>query len=180
MSRVAPIVLADPEGEHLWFDGGLLTIKSTGAQTAGALSLLDVRQPQGKTPPLHVHEANETFYVLEGELLLHIDGKQHRARNGSVVVVPRGTPHTFVVTSKTARMLLAFTPASTVVEDFVRRASQPAPAAAATLTAPPPDPERYQAAAQRSGLEVLGPSPFEAPTPATAASSETERVAETT
>src|SRR5829696_881435 len=116
------------------------------------------------------------FNVLEGELLLHIDGKQHRARNGSVVVVPRGTPHTFVVTSKTARMLLAFTPASTVVEDFVRRASQPAPAAAATLTAPPPDPERYQAAAERSGLKVLGPSPFDALTPAIAATSETEPV----
>jgi quercetin dioxygenase-like cupin family protein len=180
MSSVAPTVLADREGEHLWFDGGLLTFKASGAQTAGALLLLEVRQPKGKTPPLHVHEADETFYVLEGELLLQIDGKQHRARNGSVVVVPRGTPHTFVVTSETARMLLAFTPASTVVEDFVRRASQPAPAAAPTLTAPPPDPVRYQAAAERSGLKVLGLSPFEALTPAMAATSETERVAETT
>jgi quercetin dioxygenase-like cupin family protein len=178
MSSVAPIVLADRGGESLWFDGGLLTFKVTGAHTAGALLLLEVLQPEGKTPPVHVHpEADETFYVLDGELLVHIDGTEHSARKGGVLVVPRATPHTFVVTSQTARILLAFTPASAVMEDFVRRASQPA--ADPTLTARPPDSERYQAAAERSGLEVVGPSPFEARIPAMAATS-AERVAETT
>jgi quercetin dioxygenase-like cupin family protein len=172
MSSVAPIALADREGEHLWFDGGLLTFKATGAHTAGALLLLEVLQPEGKAPPLHVHtEADETFYVLEGELLVHVDGAEHSLGKGGVLVVPRGTPHAFLVTSQTARMLLAFTPASVVMEDFVRRAGQPAPDP--TLTPPPPDPERYQAAAERSGLEVLGPPPFEGRTPAKAATSET-------
>jgi quercetin dioxygenase-like cupin family protein len=176
MSSVAPIVLADREGEHLWFDGGLLTFKATGAHTAGALLLLEVLQPEGKTPPLHVHpEADETFYVLEGELLVHVDGTEQSATKGGVLVVPRGTPHSFLITSQSARILLAFTPASVVMEDFVRRASQPA--TDLTLTPPPPDSERYRAAAERSGLKVLGPSPLEARTPA---KSETERVAETT
>jgi quercetin dioxygenase-like cupin family protein len=179
MSSVAPIVLPDREGEHFWFDGGLLTFKATGAHTAGALLLLEVLQPEGKTPPLHAHpEADETFYVLKGELLMHIDGAEHNIRKGAVVVVARGTPHSFVVTSHTARMLLAFTPASAVMEDFVRQASQPA--ADLTLTPPPPDSERYQAAAERSGLKVLGPSPFEARHPAITAKSETARLAETT
>ena len=75
------------------------------------------------------------------------------------MVVPRGTPHSFVVISRTARILLAFTPASAVMEDFIRRASQPA--ANPMLTAPAPDSERYQAAAESSGLKVLGLSPFE-------------------
>ena len=157
----APIVLPDREGEHLWFDGGLLTFKATGAHTAGALLLLEVLQPEGKTPPLHVHpEADETFYVLEGELLVHTAGTEHNVREGGVVVVPRGTPHSFVVISRTARILLAFTPASAVMEDFIRRASQPA--TDPTLTAPSPDSERYDVAADRSGLKVLGLSPFEA------------------
>lgn len=179
MSTVAPIVLADREGESLWFDGGLLTFKATGEHTAGALLLLEVVQPEGKTPPWHVHrEADETFYVLEGALLVDIDGTKHSGRSGGVLVVPRGTPHTFVVTSETARILLAFTPASAVVEDFMRRAG--VPAADPTMTPPPPDRERYQAAAERSGLKVLGPSPFEALTRATAATSEAEPVAELT
>lgn len=115
--------------------------------------------------------------MLEGELLVHIDGTEQGALKGGVLVVPRGTPHAFVVTSQTARILLAFTPASAVMEDFVRRASQPA--ADPTLPPPPPDSARYDAAAERSGLEILGPPPFEARTPAMAARSETERVAET-
>jgi quercetin dioxygenase-like cupin family protein len=161
MSSVAPIMLADGEGEHLWFDGGVLTFKATGADTAGALLLLEVLQPEGKAPPLHAHpEADETFYVLEGELLVHIDGTEQSARKGGVLLVPRGTPHSFVVISQTARIVLAFTPASAIMEDFVRRAGQPA--ADPTLTPPPPDAERYQAAAERAGLEVLGPPPFEA------------------
>jgi quercetin dioxygenase-like cupin family protein len=168
MSSVAPIVVAGREEEHLWFDGGLLTLKATAAQTAGALLLLEVLQPEGKTPPLHVHpDADETFYVLEGEIVMHVDGTELSVRTGGALVVPRGTPHTFVVTSRAARILLAFTPASTVMEDFVRRAGQPA--VDPTLTPLPPDPDRYQAAAERSGLGVLGPSPFEARPPATAA-----------
>jgi quercetin dioxygenase-like cupin family protein len=178
MGGVAPIALADRDGEHLWFDGGMLTFKATAAHTAGSLLLFEVLQPEGKTPPLHVHpEADETFYVLEGELLMRIDGTEHSVRKGGVLVVSRGTPHTFVVTSQTARFLLAFTPASAVMEDFVRRAGQPA--TDPTMTPPPPDPERYQAAAERSGLQVLGPSPFEARTPAMATTSQTE-LAETT
>jgi quercetin dioxygenase-like cupin family protein len=160
LSSIVPIVLADREGEQLWFDGGLLTFKTTGADTAGALLLLEVLQPEGKTPPLHMHtDADETFYVLDGELLAHVGGTEHSVHKGGVLLVPRGTPHSFVVTSQNARILLAFTPASAVMEDFVRRASEPA--ADPTLTPPPPDPERYEAAAEGSGLEVLGPSPFE-------------------
>jgi quercetin dioxygenase-like cupin family protein len=167
MRSGGPIVLPDREGEHLWFDGGLLTFKATGAHTEGALLLLEVLQPEGKTPPLHVHpEADETFYVLEGELLVHTAGTEHSVREGGVVVVPRGTPHSFVVISRTARILLAFTPASSVMEDFIRRASQPA--ADPMLTAPPPDSERYQTAAEWSGLKVLGLSPFEARSPPSA------------
>jgi quercetin dioxygenase-like cupin family protein len=163
MESIAPIILAEREGEHLWFDGGLLTFKAAGADTAGALLLVEVLQPKGKAPPLHVHpEADETFYLLEGELLVHIDGTEHNAHKGAVLLVPRGRPHTFLVISQTARIMLAYTPASAVMEDFFRRASQPA--ADPETTPPLPDSERYEAAAERSGLEVLGPPPFELPT----------------
>jgi quercetin dioxygenase-like cupin family protein len=159
MESIAPIILAEREGEHVWFDGGLLTFKSTGADTAGALLLVEVAQPKGKAPPLHVHpEADETFYLREGELLVHIDGTEHNAHKGAVLLVPRGRPHTFLVISQTARIMLAYTPASAVMEDFFRRASEPA--ADPTMTPPPPDAERYEAAAERSGLKVLGPPPF--------------------
>jgi hypothetical protein len=44
------------------------------------------------TPP-HIHpNEDETFIVLEGELILTIDGTNHPGPAGSVISVPRGSP----------------------------------------------------------------------------------------
>jgi len=159
MPRTLPIVLADQQGEHLWYDGGLLTFKATGAQTGDAMLLFEVRMPEGKVTPLHVHpEADETFYVLEGEVRLHVDGSEDEASTGAVVFVPRGTPHAFVVISQTVHMLVILTPASAISEAFFRQAGETA--SDPTLAPPPADRERLTAAAERSGLDVLGPPPF--------------------
>ena len=46
--------------------------------------------------PLHVHHADdEAWYVLDGELGFRLGDETVRARAGSVVVAPRGTPHTY-------------------------------------------------------------------------------------
>jgi hypothetical protein len=113
--------------------------------------------PQGKATPLHVHpDADETFYVLEGEVRVHIAGTEDRVvSNGSVVGVPRGTPRAFAVISPAAHMLVIMTPASTISETFFRLAGEPA--ADPTLPPPPPNMERFGAAVARSGLQVLGP-----------------------
>src|SRR5438552_717226 len=43
-----------------------------------------VRGPQGKATPLHIHaNEDEALYVLDGEVVVHIDGTNHR-------VGPRG------------------------------------------------------------------------------------------
>jgi quercetin dioxygenase-like cupin family protein len=163
MSGGAPILLAARDGEHLFYDGGLLTFKATGVQTDGALLLFEVRMPQGKATPLHVHpDADETFYVLEGEVRVHIADTEDRVvSNGSVVGIPRGTPHAFAVISPAAHMLVIFTPASAISETFFRLAGEPA--ADPTVPPPPPNMERFGAAVARSGLQVLGPPPFAAP-----------------
>lgn len=160
MTTPAPIVLTPREGERLWYDGGLLTLKATGEQSDGGFMLFESLMPRGKATPLHMEQEDETFYLLEGEIRVHIDGVEHVASAGSVVTVPGGTPHAFIVASETARLLVMFTPASAVTEAFFRYAGEPA--RTATLPPPsPPDPERMMAAAERSGLKVLGPPPFE-------------------
>lgn len=154
------IMLAARAGEHLFYDGGLLTFKATGAQTDGALLLFEVWMPHGKATPLHVHpDADETFYVIEGEVRIHIVGTEDRAvATGSVVMVPRSTPHAFAVISEAVRLLVAMTPASTISETFFRLAGEPA--ADPSLPPPPASPERFSAAIAESGLQVLGPPPF--------------------
>ncbi len=161
MSAVS-IVRADGEGEHLRFwGGGMLTMKATAAETGGAFLLFEDSMTQGKTTPLHTHaNEDETLYVLEGELLVHIDGTNHVVGPRGVAVAPRGVPHAFLVTSKTARVLTLQTPGS--AEAFYRGASEPA--IDDSDPSGPVDFDRVRQAAERTGgMQVLGPPPFGTP-----------------
>ena len=64
-----------------------------------AIGIAEVRSdPGAAAPPAHVHARHaEFFYVLEGELLLTVDGRELRAGPGTWAGVPEGMPHTFAV-----------------------------------------------------------------------------------
>ncbi|MDQ4036879.1 MAG: hypothetical protein M3313_00645 [Actinomycetota bacterium] len=49
------------------------------------------------------------MYVLDGEILMHMDGQDHRVSAGGLTVAPRGVPTPMVV-SETARLLCLHTP----------------------------------------------------------------------
>lgn len=158
MSAAVSIVRADGEGERLHFlGGGLLTMKATAAETGGSFLLFEDRMAAGKTTPLHTHDADEALYVLDGELLVHIDGTDHPVTAGGFAMAPRGVPHAFLVTSAAARVLTLLTPGS--AEDFYRGASEPVQPGS---DGPGPvDFDRVRASAERSGgMRLLGPPPF--------------------
>lgn len=161
MSTAVSIVRADGEGERLRFwGGGIMTMKATAEETGGALLLFEDLMSQGKTTPLHVHEnEDEALYVLEGEILVHIDGKDYPVGPRGVAIALRGVPHAFLVTSQTGRVLTLQTPGS--AEPFYRGASEPA--TADSDPSGPVDFARVRESAERSGgMKVLGPPPFQA------------------
>src|ERR1700680_759686 len=147
--KVVPIVRAAGQGERLWFYGGGLHIwKATAAETGGAFLLFEDVMSRGKTTPLHTHpQVDETLYMLEGEILLHIDGEDQRLGSGGVAMAPRGVPHAFLVTSETARILFLETPGSS--EAFYRGASEPA--TSDLEMSAPVDFGRVRASAERNG-----------------------------
>lgn len=161
MSAAVSIVRAAGEGEHRRFwGGGIITMKATAEETGGVFLLFEDFMSQGKTTPLHVHaNEDETLYVLDGEILVHINGTDHAVGPDGVAVAPRGVPHAFLVTSPTARVLTLQTPGT--AEAFYRGASEPASAGADPSG--PIDFARVREAAERSGgMQVLGPPPFAA------------------
>jgi quercetin dioxygenase-like cupin family protein len=162
MSTAVSIIRGEGEGERLWFAGGGVHVwKATAEETDGAFILFEDRMPQGKRTPLHTHpNEDETFMVLEGEILVHVEGTEHLVGPGGVAVVPRGTRHAFLVTSEMARILALQTPGSG--EAFYRDASEPS--TDETDAQRPADFDRLRAAAERnpSCIEILGPPPFEA------------------
>lgn len=158
-SAAVSIVRAEGEGEHLRFlGGGLLTMKATAAETGGSFLLFEDLMPAGTSTPLHTHNGeDEALYVLDGELLVHIDGADHPVAAGGFAMAPRGVPHAFLVTSPTARVLTLLTPGS--AEDFYRGASEPAQAGGGASG--PVDFDRVRASAERSGgMQIVGPPPF--------------------
>jgi hypothetical protein len=77
------------------------------------------------------------------------------ASAGSYAYVPAGLPHAFRVTSETAGVLNYTTP---LHEQFFLAVADPAPSFELPPEGPP-DIERLEAAAQRFGVEILGPPP---------------------
>jgi quercetin dioxygenase-like cupin family protein len=90
-------------------------------QSGGALSVIELTG--SATPPLHRHDFDETFYVLEGELTFQLDEELVTRRAGELAFAPRGVPHTYA-------NLSGATPAPCW--------SAPRPGSSATSTASPP------------------------------------------
>ena len=161
MSTAVPIIRGEGEGERRWFaGGGIHVVKASAEETDGAFILLEDQMTRGKTTPLHTHpNLDETLIVLEGEILVYAEEKEHRLGPRGVAVAPRGAPHAFTVTSESALILALQTPGSG--EAFYREASEPA---GAECDPGRTDWDRLRAAAQRhpDTIQILGPPPFEA------------------
>jgi len=155
---VRPYVRHDGEGDALWFLGSLMTIKATGAETRGQLSVAEFVNPPGFAPPLHRHlDEDEMFYVLSGTAQIQCDGDTFAAGPGDFVVLPVGLAHTFAVgTDEPWRTLQITAPSG--FEQFAAEAGEPA--RARQLPEPGPvDPAVIGHAAARHAIELLGPPP---------------------
>ena len=114
-------------GESLWFLHNLSRILIDGTESENRFSIVEMTGAPGDMPPLHVHhEEDETFYVIEGELQLHIAGRAPvRVAANQAAFAPRGVPHAYRVTSSGAtRWLVACTGRS--FAGLVRDTSVPA------------------------------------------------------
>jgi quercetin dioxygenase-like cupin family protein len=149
---------ADRGLADVWWKEGRISVKLTGAETGGALAQVVTDDPRGTAPPLHVHHhEDETFYVLDGELSVIVDGQEQRLSTGDYAVVPRGVPHAYLVRSERARMLVTFSPAGfeqVFVEIGVPAIGDEPPADAVFPT--PDEAGRIFAA---YGCELVGPPP---------------------
>jgi hypothetical protein len=98
---------------------------------------------------VHVHhDAAEAFYVLEGEYIIFLDGREVPCPAGSFI--PAGMPHGFRVGARPSRKLNFYTSAAMVgCFDEV----------SAATTAGQVSPEALSEIAVRHSMEVLGPVP---------------------
>jgi len=144
-------VLRPSEGRPVDLGGFRMSVKATGYETDGAFSLLEADEPAGFGPPLHIHhDAAEAFYVLEGEYLIFLDGRELSCPAGSFIFIPAGVPHGFRVGNTASRKLNLYTPAAMV--GYFEELSE------ATKKGQV-DPQILSEIALRYSMEVLGPVP---------------------
>jgi mannose-6-phosphate isomerase-like protein (cupin superfamily) len=151
--------LAHDEGEAFWLAGMLQTVRIGGAETGGRYGLIEVVVPPGLGSPWHVHvEEDEWFYVLEGNLTVHVGDTRVDLTSGGFAFGPKGVPHTFIgAGSDPTRVLVGLAPMQ--FEGFLREVGQPATARVLPPrpAGPPPDPKRLAEIAKQHGVIILGP-----------------------
>jgi quercetin dioxygenase-like cupin family protein len=106
------VVRTSDEGERRWFAGGGLHVwMAHSAETGHAFCAFVDHLVKGKMTPLHVHpDADDSMYVIEGEVLYHADGQERLIGAGGFATALRGTPHAFMVLSDTAKIFAFQTP----------------------------------------------------------------------
>jgi quercetin dioxygenase-like cupin family protein len=82
-------------------------------ESGGAVSVIESVASRGFAgPPLHLHDFDEAFYVIEGELTFQLEDRVFAAGPGELAFAPRNVPHTFANRSDAdARYVLVCTPA---------------------------------------------------------------------
>jgi quercetin dioxygenase-like cupin family protein len=148
-------VLKAGEGRAYWVVGDLYTILASGEDTGGAYALIHAEVPPGGGPPPHIHRReDEAFFILEGEVGVHVDGRDITATVGTWVSLARGSLHTFRnAGTTTAKMLIVVTP-SGLERYFAEVGQEVTDRSAAPPPVTPADIEKLLAIAPRYGMEV--------------------------
>ncbi len=158
MSLQTPKLFNPDEGEHYAFLNTRSTIRVSGADSGGVLTVIELLAPRGFGPPLHSHQVeDELFHVTEGALWVSCGGQEQVLEVGGTAWLPKGLPHTFqAVGPQTTRVLQITTPAQ--FEDFTRALG--APMSHAGLPDPVQiDPGEVARVCAEFRIDVLGPPP---------------------
>jgi mannose-6-phosphate isomerase-like protein (cupin superfamily) len=91
-----PRVVAPEEGRVYPMGRMRAVFKADTDETASRYSVSEWwLEPRTRGPGVHAHPDDHVFYVIAGTLSVRLDDDWRDAANGSYVVIPGGTPHTF-------------------------------------------------------------------------------------
>ena len=142
--------------KSVWLFGELVVCKTKSEQTGGAYSLFEVVTQPGGGPPPHVqHREDESFYVLEGEYELLVEGGTLRAGAGSLLYVPRGNLHAHRnVGGGVGKMLVSQTPGGLHERFWEEIGEEGRDESTRRVAEDPPGTERIARIAAEYGIEM--------------------------
>jgi quercetin dioxygenase-like cupin family protein len=123
---VSGFVRPDGVGETYDFDGAVFTVKASGADTEGRVSVMEQEAPAGLVVAPHTHDGeDEMFHVLAGRVGGRCGDEAFTAETGGFIFLPRDVEHTlWVLGDEAVRLLTICGPAKfdrLVAEQGTRR-----------------------------------------------------------
>lgn len=122
-------------------------LKVSGNDTGELLSIFIADYKKYEGPPLHSHNVDETFYIIEGEFIFQAGEEKFKGVGGDTVFIPRNVPHTTLAISEKGKMLFTVNPSGNVEALFERLDSYKAM----------PSIEEIVRVHEELGLKILGP-----------------------
>ncbi len=149
------------DARHRTFDvlGNVVNFLAFPDETEGKYCLMECVVPKGAGAPPNMHPGEmETFYVLEGEVGFHVDGRDVIAKPGDCLVVPDGGVHAFSGVAERSKILIVNAPGNMHEKFFTeigvalpKGSTEPAPPSG------PPDVPALVAKAAALGMTILAP-----------------------
>ena len=93
-------------------------LKVAGIDTGGQMSIFIAEYKKNESPPLHLHENDETFYIIDGEFIFQAGDEKFTGIAGDTIFIPGNTPHTTLTVSETGKMLFTVNPTGNVEKIF--------------------------------------------------------------
>ena len=113
IKRLQSKILKNGEGISQIVLGDHQTVKLTGKDTYGLLTLIEQYNDPGMEIPMHIHQdEDEVFQVLRGALEVNIGNETIILKPGDIGFCSRGIPHSWkVVGTEKAKVMLSIFPA---------------------------------------------------------------------
>ena len=146
--------------KYFWYLNTLTTIRVSAHTGDNQLSVVEHRALKGYSPALHLHRTqDEIFHVLEGEFRIKVGDKEKHLKAGDMLLIPKGTPHTFIIASLEGGRWLAIT-VGVDFENFVRALARPAERFEIPSSGEDTSPENVltvNMTADQFGIDIVGP-----------------------
>ena len=151
-SATTHAVFVPPDGSRSTADTAGIKVRVSGADTGGAMTILEVPTQVDAGAPLHVHHVeNEWFYALHGEYDIKVGEDIFRLTPGGSVYAPRLVPHTWHDVGEAAGTLLVVAQPAGHMESFI------VDLAMLNAAPEPPSAEVMRAMFAKHDMEIVGP-----------------------
>jgi mannose-6-phosphate isomerase-like protein (cupin superfamily) len=140
-------ILSAGEGREIDLGAFSMCVKAEGP----GFSMLEATEPPEFGPPTHIHhDADEVFYVLEGEYVISIGDRERACKAGSFIYIPAGVSHGFRVGTVASRKLNIYVPGAMVgYFDALATATKSGDVTESELSR----------IAREANMEIVGPAP---------------------